>query len=250
MSASTQAPPPQRIALMSYNIRVGVESSLEALAQAVRREGVPDLLAMQEVGLRWRMGAAVDQNRYIATRLGLPHVAFAGALRDDLGGQFGVSLASRWPIEETIRLPLSRQKDEQRILLLCRLAQPLPVWVAVTHLSVEAEERLLQAEEVAEALRRCALPVILLGDLNDHPDSPTLRALAAWTDAFDTCGQGEPWTFSVREPHRRIDYIRCGPPLRFVGTTRVCLRARASDHFPLRAEIAYDKRSPKGPTPC
>lgn len=228
-----------RIRLMTYNIRVGVETGPAALAAAVRACGVPDLLGLQEVGNRWRMGACIDQPAFLGTALGLPHRAFAGALTDDTGGQFGVALVSRWPVETIRVLELPRDRDEQRVLLTAEVVGPIRLLAAVTHLSVHAEEREAQARVVAATLAESALPVVLLGDLNDRPGTPTLDAFAALADAFDATGTGPEITFSVKDPHRRIDYLRCSPPLFFVGASRVCREAKASDHFPLIGEIAW-----------
>jgi endonuclease/exonuclease/phosphatase family metal-dependent hydrolase len=228
-----------RIRLMTYNIRVGVETGPAALVDAVRACGIPDLLGLQEVGLRWRMGACIDQPAFLASGLDLGHRAFAGALTDDSGGQFGVALVSRWPLSAVRVLELPRDRDEQRVLLTAEVAGPIPFLAAVTHLSVHAEEREAQARVVAATLAESALPVVLLGDLNDRPGTPTLAAFAALSDAFEATGVGPDVTFSVKDPHRRIDYLRCGPPLRFVGEAKVRREATASDHFPLTGEITW-----------
>lgn len=239
MSAEQPDPHPSRLHLMTYNIRVGVETGPAALAAAVRRAGVPDLLGLQEVGLRWRMGAPIDQPAFLGTALGLPHRAFAGALTDEAtGGQFGVALLSRWPLRAVTVRPLPIDRDEQRVLLTAEVAGPIPCLVAVTHLSVHAEERAAQARAVAGHLRAATLPVVLLADLNDRPGSPTLEAFAHLADCFDACGTGPEVTFSVKDPHRRIDYLRCGAPLRPVGAAWVAREADASDHFPLCGAVA------------
>lgn len=222
--------------LMTYNVRVGVESSLAEVAAAVRAAGVPDLLAFQEIGVRWNMGEPVDQPRVLADALGLPHVTFAGALVDDQGGEFGVALASRWPLDAIEVTPLPRDTDEQRVLLRCRVAAPTPLTAFVTHLSIHAHERLAQAVEVGAAAAAVDGPLVVMGDLNDRPGTPPIEAARGdLIDCFDARGEGPPETFSVVDPHRRIDYLFVGGGLVPHGPARVVRAARASDHFPLAA---------------
>ncbi|MCB9546997.1 MAG: endonuclease/exonuclease/phosphatase family protein [Myxococcales bacterium] len=224
--------------LWTYNIRVGVESSLDALAAAVRAHGAPDLIALQEVGVRWQMGERVDQPATLAAAVGLDYHAFAGALLDGNGGRFGVALLSRWPLDGVQTTNLPRAEDEQRVILRARVLAPVPFVALVTHLSVKPAERLAQAEVLGGAVAVEAGPVVLLGDLNDVPGSPTLAAAeAGLVDCFDAAGEGEPVTFSVRAPQVRIDYIACGGGLAPAGPARVVRGATASDHFPLEAVV-------------
>ncbi|MCA9547439.1 MAG: endonuclease/exonuclease/phosphatase family protein [Myxococcales bacterium] len=227
------------LTVMTYNIRVGVESDLPSLAAAIRAAGVPDLIAFQEIGVGWYMGGGADQPAALAAAVGLEHHRFAGALRRDDGGQFGVALAARWPLTDVEITPLPRDTDEQRVLLRAVLDTPQgPITVFCTHLSVAGPERLEQARVIHAAVQGTPGPVILLGDLNDRPQTPTLEVLrAGLTDCFDARGEGPSVTFSVVDPHRRIDYILCGGGLGPSGPARVIREATASDHFPLVARI-------------
>ncbi|MCB9538424.1 MAG: endonuclease/exonuclease/phosphatase family protein [Myxococcales bacterium] len=226
--------------LMTYNVRVGVESSLAEIAAAVRAAGVPDLLAFQEIGVDWNMGERVDQPRVLADALGLAHVAFAGALTDDRGGRFGVALASRWPLDAIEVIPLPRDTDEQRVLLRCRVGAPTSLTAFVTHLSIHAHERAAQAAQIGAAAAAVDGPIVVMGDLNDRPGTPPIEAArGALIDCFDALGEGPPETFSVADPHRRIDYVFVGGGLVPGGPARVVRAARASDHFPLAAAAVF-----------
>lgn len=222
--------------VMTYNIRLGVESSLAEVAADIEVAGIPEVLALQEVGDHWRMGERVDQAEAVAEALGLGHHTFAGALTDGDDGRYGIALASAWPLEEVQVFELPVEVDEQRV---CLLARTNGVWVLNTHLSVKAHERGLQAEEVGRLAATMLGPVLVMGDLNDRPGTATVRLVRGeLTDCFDACGEGPEVTFSVEEPHRRIDYIFCGGGLAPTGTCRVVREAQASDHFPLVAEVA------------
>ena len=225
---------------MTYNIRVGVETSLAEIAAAVRAIGVPDVLALQEVGLRWRMGERVNQAAVIGAAIGLPYHAFAGALLDaPTGGRFGVALLSRFALDGVHSTNLPREADEQRVILRARVNAPRPFVVLNTHLSVAPTERLAQAEQLALAVAAEVEPLVLMGDLNDRPGTACVTtAMAHLTDCFDAVGEGQPETFSVADPHRRIDYIGAGLGAYPAQTARVERGARASDHFPLWARVA------------
>lgn len=239
------------LTVMTYNIRVGVETSLADLVEAIRAVGVPDVLALQEVGLRWRMGECVDQAAVIGQALGLDYTAFAGALLDaPTGGRFGVALASRWPLDGVHTTNLPRIDDEQRVILRARVLAPRPVVVLNTHLSVKGPERLQQAQQLALAVAAEADPVIALGDWNDRPDSETVACArgdqgapgdhSALIDCFDAVGDGDPLTFSVAAPQARIDYIAVSPALVPLAAG-VARAARASDHFPVWARLGWSR---------
>ncbi len=227
--------------LMTYNIRVGVETDLAQVGDALRAVGAPDLLAIQETGVGWYMGGGADQPAALAQAAGLPHHVFGPALTRPDGGQFGIALAARWPLRQITHLQLPRVSDEQRVLLRATLLHPAgPVTVITSHLSVAADEREAQARVIQREVEACTGPVILLGDFNDRPQTPTLQTLtASLTDCFDACGVGPEVTFSVADPHRRIDYILCGGGLTPVPPCEVARGARASDHFPLVAHVAW-----------
>lgn len=232
-----------QLRLMTYNIRVGIETSLAAVAEAVRAAGVPDVLAFQEIGVDWNMGEPVDQPAVLAARLGLAHHAFGGALTDASGGRFGVAVAARWPLQDVAVEPLPREADEQRVILSATLASPTPVRLLVTHLSVKAPERLLQARRLGERVAAGDGPVVVMGDLNDLPGSPVVEAArGSLRDCFDACGEGPAVTFSVQDPHRRIDYVFVGGGLEPAPPAYVVRDALASDHFPLLAHARLAQR--------
>ena len=225
--------------VMTYNIRVGISTSLAEIAAAIRAIGVPDVLALQEVGLRWRMGESVNQAAVIGAAIGLPYHAFAGALLDaPSGGRFGVALVSRYPLDGVHTLNLPRETDEQRIVLRARVAAPTPFVVLNSHLSVALPERLAQAQQLAMMAAAEREPLVVLGDFNDRPGTPTINTIMTdLTDCFDAAGAGPPETFSVADPHRRIDYIGVGNGACPGDLARVERTARASDHFPLWARV-------------
>ena len=225
------------INVLTYNIRLGLDSSIAAIAEAIQTEGIPDLIALQEVGRYWQMGECIDQTQVLSHALGL-HGHFCGALTDENQGQFGIALLSRYPMLDLRRTELPRVDDEQRVLLEARIDTPVPLTVLTSHFSIHEPERRRQATMMAEKASRCQTPVIALGDFNAKPDSVEYETLTGeMTDAFARHGIGSADTFSVRSPHRQIDYVMTGSGASPVKSCRVLRHIQTSDHFPLAACI-------------
>lgn len=264
--------------LLTYNIRLAIESDLSAVAATIHA-AEPDVVGLQELGRDWVMGAAGDQLAALAGATGLQHAAWGEALhlpaapavaevdRSGLpeatlafltrpgprvrapaegGSGFGVGLLSRWPLSGQRTIGLHRGHDERRVLLVATVLTPRgPLSVAVTHLSVDARDRARQAEEVGAQLAALAPPVVLLGDLNDSPGSPTLSTLAAsgLLDAASVCpAPARAPTFPARLALQRLDYVLVSGGLHpldgAVGSSR------ASDHRPLWIEVRQGEVTP------
>jgi endonuclease/exonuclease/phosphatase (EEP) superfamily protein YafD len=80
--------------------------------------------------------------------------------------------------------------------------------------------------------------IILCGDFNDVPSSRIYRRLSeTFDDVWAQVGSGNGFTFPVRTPSKRIDYIWlskgnwCQPLRAWVP------HSEASDHLPLVAEL-------------
>jgi endonuclease/exonuclease/phosphatase family metal-dependent hydrolase len=82
---------------------------------------------------------------------------------------------------------------------------------------------------------RDKMPAILAGDLNDVPDSPTLKEIGKlWARTNPEISP----TVPVAKPVRQIDYILVRPKERWkVVETRVLGEAVASDHRAIFAVI-------------
>ena len=239
-----------KINVMTYNIALGFLSSLKAVGEAVLAAGVPDVLALQEVGVDWKMGEKVDAPRVLAKQIGLPHHFFASSIYDEPAkGRYGIALLSRWPFASADTTILPRPTGEQRVLLRARVDAPTPFTVLVTHLDRESKDRLKQAAIVGAAAAAAEGPVVLCGDFNDVPTSATLKAIkGTLVDCFEAAGTGPGETFSVKSPKDRIDYIFCGAGFEPVGPAAVVTAAVASDHFPLTAVVGPKATPSSAPT--
>lgn len=218
--------------VMTYNIRLGIQQGPEAIGAIIQR-AAPDVVALQEVGKHWSMGPQGDTAQEIADILGWPHVLYVNTIEQQ-GHRYGHALLSRHGFTQSRQLALPQHRDEPRALLSAQLNHaPSPV-ILSTHLSHLKDERPAQAKVlVAQAREHARLgdPVIILGDLNAHHDTPWLRALTQ--DFQDADAQRARLTFPSHDPKVRLDYL-----LTHGGSWSdpdVIEDSEASDHFALCA---------------
>jgi endonuclease/exonuclease/phosphatase family metal-dependent hydrolase len=126
--------------------------------------------------------------------------------------------------------------------LLARAVGPrATVSVGVTHLGLRASERLRHAAELLELLRSMPAPVVLGGDLNEHPGRGAAAALGErYPDAWASAGEGDGWTFPADAPTARIDFVFVAGEIRVERATvpsGADVRT-ASDHRPLVVDLA------------
>jgi endonuclease/exonuclease/phosphatase family metal-dependent hydrolase len=233
---------PPRVRVLTYNIHHGEGADgkvdLPRLAAVISR-CAPDVVALQEVDVGTRRAHGVDQAAELGRLTGL-HAVFGQAMDVD-GGQYGEALLSRWPLEavEVHALPCDEQ-SEPRCVVAARVVPPdRPAFVfAGTHLEhARAPLRLCQAGKVSSKLAPAPAPrVIVAGDFNDTPPSPTLLVLRRhWTDASD--GQWQP-TWPAHEPRDTLDYVLYRPATAWrVVEVQVIQEPIASDHRPLLAVL-------------
>lgn len=226
----------REVLLGTYNIRLAIQGGVQAIAQTIKSGGVPDILAIQEVGKDWTMGPAGDTTKELARALELPHFIYVPALKEahpsGKEANYGHALLSRWPIQnvQTTRLP--QRADEQRMLLTAQVETPFgPITIVSTHLSHRSTDRPDQGLFLLNQLSQKSMqgPRFLMGDLNATDEEEWLQTLLDnWEDAD---GELQRPTYPAQTPTRRIDYI--------LGQGATCLEASvikeraASDHRPL-----------------
>ena len=115
--------------------------------------------------------------------------------------------------------------------------------VAGTHLDLVEEPRLRHVRELDKALAEhvpAEVPVIVAGDVNDRPGSPTWRAMCERrVDALATAGVGNVLTSDARAPHQTIDGVFVDSRIRIVSAQvldhpDVMI---ASDHRPVLVDL-------------
>ena len=226
--------------LLSYNVRSLRDD--EMAVTAVIRACQPDVVCIQEAPrfFRWRTKCAE-----LARKSGLFVVTggrTAGAML--LLARIGVDVDAKHDV-----LLSKVPKLHQRGLAVGGLrVEGARVAVASMHLDLDAGERRKHVDEVFRHMDRLSTgaPIILAGDVNETPGEPAWQALTArLTDAYAAAPTGEEFTFSARNPNRRIDGIFVDPAITVLscGVPDVPGAEQASDHRPLLAELRLPSSS-------
>jgi endonuclease/exonuclease/phosphatase family metal-dependent hydrolase len=250
--ATTRTDERTGLRVLTYNIHAGKDAAqqpnLTQVAEVIRSTGA-DIVLLQEVDRRTTRSGGEDHVAMLASLTGF-HVAFGKSL-DYQGGEYGIALLSRYPLDSVRVIPLqvkplqerSGGAYEPRVGLHAIVRAPRgPVHVINTHLDPAAEPTYRHQEiigllaHVSRNVPRNAV-IIFGGDLNARPDTPEISALGlALSDAWSQCGvAGRGETFPSNQPDRRIDYIW----LRAASCTRASVvETNASDHRPLLVQLS------------
>ena len=228
------------IRVMTFNLHAGHDASLQQIGQLIK-EYQPDFVALQEVDQNTRRANCPHQNNrdfinelaYYSGMEGLfgPTIRFSG-------GHYGIGLLTRHQFADVhnIKLPHPNTRMEQRGLLHGSfiLTDGDTIMFACTHL--EAFDSVSRAEQARFILNHFAyteFPVILAGDLNASPDDDVIRLLTSqWLD----CTAGD-FTFSVKNPHEKIDYILARPKRAWHTIESQVIPVELSDHYPVIATL-------------
>lgn len=233
--------PVPAIVVASYNIHRCFGTDRKYLPERivdVLRALDADVIALQEVDMRL---LADDRHQldYLAAELGMHRIA--GPNIQDHRGVFGNALLTRYPVRKMRLLDLSVRRFEPRGAIFAHLdIDGRDLLAVATHLGLNAAERRLQVRKLLHALagEPPDEPVILMGDCNEW--KPNHGALRGLNRRF---GQSMmPRTFPSRFPLLPLDRIWVSPHsgLRRAAVYATPLARLASDHLPLRAEIAWE----------
>jgi len=110
-----------------------------------------------------------------------------------------------------------------------------PLTAFCTHWGLNSKEREGQAAELAAWIGQTSGPKIVCGDLNDRPESASVRTLLTRTGLGDAGAADNRATYPTDQPEARIDYIFHSPDLLLTAYT--VIESTASDHLPIRADF-------------
>lgn len=233
------------IRVLCYNIhhanppsRTGL-IDMKAIANVINTEQA-DVVALQEVDVyTTRSGSSLHQAEELGRLTGMK-AYFAKAI-DYAGGEYGIAILSKHPMESMRNLPLPTAAGtggEPRTLAtaVITLPQGEKILFACTHLDAQRSDtnRVMQAEKIVDLLQKEKVPIILAGDFNAAPATPTINIF----DKYFTrsCLTDCPFTIPVINPTRTIDFIVYTPANRFrVIDHKVIPETYASDHRPVLA---------------
>jgi endonuclease/exonuclease/phosphatase family metal-dependent hydrolase len=230
------------VRLLTWNVRDLLGDPLAV--QRVIASAAADVVCLQEAPRwcfsRWRLAALARGSGllYITGGRAAAGCALLAAMRVEVLD----SWARRLPVEGWFTRPRGW------VLARVRLTGGETLLVACVHLGLTEQERARHVALILDGLaaeRRTGERVVLAGDLNETPGSPSWTALGQLV--LDQAPQAGP-TFPARAPSRRIDAVLAGPPS---SPPRVDLVPNgvwlpspgdvvlASDHLPVLAEVSF-----------
>ncbi len=218
--------------LLTYNVRSLRDD--EAAVARVIRACRPDVVAVQEAPrfVRWRSKCAA-----LARRSGLVVV---GGGRPAAANLLLCPLAVEVEATHDVLFSADRGLHQRGAALAVLRLGGVRFAVAATHLDLVEPPRLRHIAELHGVLTGFVpdgVPTVVAGDVNDVPGSPAWQLLAA--GRIDARPPGDGYTFSARNPRRRIDAVFADPALRVVTAEVIDspdVRI-ASDHRPLLVEL-------------
>ncbi len=227
--------PETTIRILTFNILHGATTKgdfdLEKIASVIK-EANPDLVAMQEVDFKTNRAKKYDLVTELGWRTKMAPL-FGIAMPYD-GGGYGEGILTKMPIIASRNMPLPHaEKNEARTALqvLVKLPSGDTICFIGTHLEHQANDpdRIKQTRKLNELFAESRYPSVLVGDLNDTPESLAIKVLKTkWTDSF---GDKPEFTFPSDHPDRKIDYIMYHPADKWeVVENRVICDDIASDH--------------------
>lgn len=240
VSAAESSREPCDLRVMTFNIQ-SAQRGLDGVAEAIRSAS-PDIVALQEVDVGSTRAQGLNQVAELAARTGLRHQAHFRTT-DLYGGAYGVALLSRFPLVSQAQhpLPVPRGAEPRALGHVVLDVDGREVSVYSTHLTrrpFNGAVRKQQSVTILKLLAQDARPKLLMGDLNDDPDSIPVRLLRReLTDAFASTGQGPSGTYPMPLflPTLRIDYVLADNA--FAPRASRVLRVGASDHYPVVADL-------------
>jgi endonuclease/exonuclease/phosphatase family metal-dependent hydrolase len=224
-----------RIATYNLHGAIGIDGKFapERIGE-VLAEIDADIFALQEVPLG---GNGSPDVLDVLQRMTNLH-AVAGPTLDTPERRYGNAVLTRYPVRAVRTLDLSFRSREPRGALDADIDCGGELWrVVATHLGLASSERRAQVELVLQNFDTPALPVILLGDLNEwFVYGRTLRRLVTHFHRASALR-----TFPKRYPLFALDriWVHPGERLMRVDVHRTRLSRIASDHYPLIAHIAH-----------
>ena len=228
---------PMRVTILCYNVQIGKRADINEYVEFAKKYS-PDVIALQEVDYKTRRSTRHEDFAGELARLMGMNSVFEGNLHFS-GGQYGLALLSRYPIEavRTFTLPFPETAGERRGALSATLKvnKKQRLNVISTHLDLDKATRPEQVAAITQWTDD-KIPTVLCGDFNAMPQDPAIAiAKSKWTQMCDM----QP-TFPNTSPSRKIDYFfaRGEGQWRTVSYERIA-ECPLSDHCPIVITLEY-----------
>ena len=242
---SLHAAEPPRLRLVAYNIKHGRgmdnRVDLKRIASVLRKLN-PDLIALQEIDHTCTRSGKVHQAAVLGNLLGMHHRF--GKFMDFQGGQYGLAILSRFPVQKSVRHQLAPGAEPRcalEVIVRPAASGPLLSFISIHNDWTREHFRVAQVNDLIMGLRERKHPVVLAGDFNAEPQAESLARLRASGFTILT-KEKEAKTFPSPAPRIEIDYFMIrgislvNPPLTMVHDERI-----ASDHRPIVMDLILPK---------
>jgi len=224
--------------ILNYNIRKSgelVNYNPKPFAEFIREQN-PDFVLLQEVDYKTTRNGNKDFLTQLAAELGM-FSAFGYALTYQ-GGEYGVGILSKYPIEKISNNALTSsrpdQKETRTVLYIDVTINGQNLRIATTHLDQSTAEVRQDMTTRLNSYLNTTMPVIVAGDFNARPTEACIASgMSVWKRICDNTP-----TISASNPTSKIDYIFAKPSASWtVVEYRTIPRTDLSDHVALFAKI-------------
>jgi endonuclease/exonuclease/phosphatase family metal-dependent hydrolase len=229
--------------VMTYNIHVGVgmdkKLDIERIADVIHSQH-PDLVGLQEVDRGVKRTELRDEILELAKLTGM-EFAFAHNL-DYQGGQYGVAILSRFPIQKIDHRKYENTREAERrgmIRVEIKLNGRIVNFVT-THLDYQNEDgRVFETEQLLKFLQPVNGPLIVVGDFNDEPAGAAYKLMLKRFQDGWIAGKAnqEGLSYPADQPSKRIDYVFTRQSDRIRTKKAWIVSTLASDHLPVVADL-------------
>jgi endonuclease/exonuclease/phosphatase family metal-dependent hydrolase len=227
-----------RLRVATYNVHacVGPDGRHDPdRVAAVIGELDADIVALQE--FTYPASVALETREPVVLTTLDAYQCALGPTRQNVTQCFGNALLTRHPIVDLQRIDLSIERREPRGALAATVeVDGVPVHVLAAHLGLRVRERRFQVRQILTYLESVKdTLLVVLGDFNDWlPGRSVVHVLDQRLGRLP-----RPASFPVQWPIVPLDRIWVHPAgaLRQVYAHRTRTARRASDHFPLVADI-------------
>lgn len=250
------------IKVTSYNIRhgSGADYSFCLKEQAdFLKSRQADLISLQEVDKKCERSQNTDQPQFFGQVCGMtPKFA---KFMDFSGGEYGICGLSKLPVLSSDIFKMTTGSEPRNFPIMTLDFNGSKLLFVPIHFDwkEDSSARLKQANELISELDKRELPVILAGDFNATPNSPTIKLFTdsnfSFTAATEPTFHGSKvkqedgsYKTTLAEHKAKKEYVidfvmaRSGKGLKLkCSPSKVVNQRELSDHAPVEAVVSWEK---------
>ena len=224
----------ETVRVLSYNVQdcfnLGRKDQNVERTAAVIRKLAPDVAGIQELDRSTKRSKGHDIAGELAEKTGM-ELSY-GKTIDYQGGAYGIGILSKNKPIRAYTVPLPG-KEEKRAL---QVAEFETYVFFCTHLSLTKASQIESVPLINAEAGKFSKPIILVGDFNAYPNSPTIQEFRkTWKQA-----SANGFTFPANNPAYQIDYIFLHTDKPFRAEKAASIEEPStSDHRPISVELTW-----------